>query len=633
MRHLTTNLGGAPVTIYAPRPGTLDAPRIRESIIPPNSLTGLDVESTYMSAKGPWDPNYRLRSVQFGSWDEAVFLRMDDPAQRDMVAELCDPAGGREFTSHTQIDTIALNVVLGIDVTARNLDSHWLSIMSSADDKKGGADLKTQARLHGMPELKNADARLDDLFDSMYRAAHPEHGRRAIKATDLAEFGFNNVDLDHPVFWAYGGLDAISVRRLAERLLEQVAAPVHLLRTERFLSRECTRIRLHGHRVDVEALDDLQPKVQAEVDEVTSIITEHTGGLKPTQTVKLVEWFGQHGADWSEHPRTAASKSHPNGQVTLAKEAGPLLLTYPLDDAGRTVAEAYLRHAKVLDRFRRTQAIRDGMVLHGPNNWRVHPTLLSIGTVTSRMSSTGINFQNFAKKDTAMRGLLLPDEGHVLISCDFDQVEIRGMAALAVETVLIEAIKDGADLHKLTAALLTIERQEAKTVNFLIGYGGQAKRLRAQLNYSRSLAECERIVREYWEKYPRISALNDELRNLVHTVRLISGRQVAVGRYPNGGAAVHANLNRLVQGSCRELLAGAWRRWNRPVWMAIHDELVVQAPEDRSVEYAARLRECMTFDFMGVPITAGVDLLIDDQGVSRWMSGDAAVAYAKGRAA
>jgi DNA polymerase-1 len=609
--------------VYAPRPGTLDR-ELLFRLFPEGGLYGLDVESTYMDARGPWSPGYVLRTVQFGTKHEAVVLNMGDADQWLFAHEMTDPAGGREFTSHSQIDTVALHTVLGADITERNLDTHWLSIMSAPDDTKGGADLKAQCVTHGMPELLRADKALGRVFDRLYREAHPEVGHRAVKVSTLEGWGFNHVSLDDPVFLGYAGLDAIAVRRLADLLVAAVRAPLHLLRTERFLSTEATRVRLRGHRVDVEALDALQEATQTEVTEVSGIVLERSG-LKPTQNVKLVEWFGEHGAHWEGHPLTDG------GKPSLAKEAGIRLLSYPLDDDGRAVAEAFIRHAKVLDRSRKTAAIREGLVKDADGLWRIHPTLLSIGTVTGRMSAAGPNMQNFSKKDPAMRGLFLPEPGHVLMSCDFAQIELRVLAALAGEGQMIGVILGGGDLHQLTADLLGITRQEAKTVNFLIVYGGGGGKLAAQLKYARSEDECREIIRRYWSQYPAISELKESLTALQHEVRLISGRRVPVGRTKDGGSRAYANLNYLIQGSARELLAGAWQmfarrgpEFARMIWMAVHDELVLNVPEDRAAEVAGTIESDMTFDFLGVPVAAEADVLLDRAGDSRWMPGDLA---------
>lgn len=618
MRHFFTKLGGTRVKIVAPRPGTLD-PAVFAAAFPPGGLYGLDIESTFMRAQAFWDPAYEVRTVQVATADEGWVLRMDDEDQLKAVTDLLtDPRV--EFCSHTQTDTLGVLVALDADIRGRNLDTHWLAVMASPDDTPGAADLKGVAVRFGMPELKAADARLDVVFERIYREAHPEIGRKAVKKETLAEYGFNHIDLDDPVFLGYAGLDAIAVRRVAPRLVSATRAPVHLLRRERWLSEQVTDIRVQGLRVDVEALEALEATTAATVEAAASVVAEHTDGLKPTQTAKLIDFWTAQGASWRGHPRS------PKTNVpTLAKENAKRLLTYDMSPEGQAVARAYIEHAGVLDRLRKTHAIRDGMDLHG----YLHPTLYSVGTVTGRMSAAEPNMQNFAKKDRAMRGLFLPRPGHILISCDFAQIELRVLAALAREAVMIEVITGNGDLHQLTADLLGITRQEAKTVNFLIVYGGGGKRLAMQLNYSKSDSECYEIISEYWEKYPAISALRDELCDLEDEVILISGRRVPVGTTKDGGSRSYANLNYKIQGSARELLVGAWYRYAARggpgrVWLPIHDELVVEAREEHAEAACAAVSDSMTFTFRGVPIVAEADPLIDEQGVSRWMPGDLA---------
>jgi DNA polymerase I-like protein with 3'-5' exonuclease and polymerase domains len=151
------------------------------------------------------------------------------------------------------------------------------------------------------------------------------------------------------------------------------------------------------------------------------------------------------------------------------------------------------------------------------------------------------------------------------------------------------------------------------------------------LKYARSEDECREIIRRYWSQYPAISDLKESLTALQHEVRLISGRRVPVGRTKDGGSRAYANLNYLIQGSARELLAGAWQmfarrgpEFARMIWMAVHDELVLNVPEDQADEVALTIEHDMTFDFLGVPVAAEADVLLDRAGDSRWMPGDLA---------
>jgi DNA polymerase family A len=609
-------LGGTPVTIHCPFVGALD-PFDWDAKEMPTGLHGLDVESTGLEPAGVHHPGWRMRTAQFAPTDDVAWVfRMDDPDQVEVArATLADP--GNTFASHMRIDPEAVQVAFGVDVTDRFIDTHVMAIMAAPDAAAGQGSLKPAATRFNMPELEAAEEALTARFDVLYREAHPEIGRRAIKEKMLKKWGFTHIPLDDPDFLLYAGLDAIAARRLVPLLASASEAPAHVLTTERWLSQVAARAVRRGMRVDRDRLAEVIASSDAEAQAATEI-TMDVCGLKPSQGVALQKWWGEHGVDWTTWPDEARTDK---GGPSLAKDNIKLLLRQPLDEAGRLVADAYARYSKVLDRNRRTKEL---LLVMDPDGY-VHPGLSTVGTVTSRMACSAPNMQNFSKKDHVMRGLFLPEERHVLMSCDFAQVELRVVASLAGEQAMIDTILAGGDLHQLTADLLGVTRQEAKTINFLIVYGGGGKVLAKNLGYTRTVAECRQIIRDYWAKYPAIAALNESLKH-ESSVRLISGRLV-----PASQGRGYALMNYLIQGSSRELLVAASRRFSggdplreRMFWMWVHDEIILQVPEEIALEIAAAVSEAMSFDLYGVPIRADADVLIDEDGVSRWMSGDRA---------
>lgn len=615
MRTIRATLGGDPVTIYCPAPGEID-PFDPPTVASPG-LNGLDVESSGLEPSGVHHPDWRCRTAQIAPSDDVAWvLDLEDPDQRFVATEALS-APESTFASHTRMDPEAVAVALGVDISARFIDTHPLAVMAAPDAIAGQGQLKPAADRFSMPELSAAEEALTAVFDRLYREAHPEIGRRAIKDKTLKKWGFTHVPKDNPEYLLYAGLDAIAARRLVPLLTTASRAPEHVLRTERWLSQAATRMVRRGMKVDRERLAEVIASADAESQAATKITME-VCGLRPSQGVKLQAWLGEHGVDWQSWPDEARTDT---GGPSLAKDNVQLLLRQPLDEAGRLVAEAYARYAKVLDRNRRTKELLQVMDPEG----YVHPNLSTVGTVTSRMSCGAPNMQNFAKKDHVMRGLFMPEDAHLFMSCDFAQIELRVVAALAGERAMIDTILAGGDLHQLTADLLGVTRQEAKVINFLIVYGGGAKELAKALGYSRDRAECREIIRTYWARYPAISSLNDYLTPQ-SGVRLISGRWVpaSVGRG-------YALMNYLIQGSSRELLVAAARRFaggdplrERMFWMFIHDEIVLQVPEQMVTEIAEAVSAAMSFDLYGVPIRADADVLIDLDGASRWMSGDRA---------
>lgn len=695
-------LGGQRVTIYAPAlDDDTQLPAFRRAFpAGVKQLIGLDVECTYMDGAGQWSKSWECRTIQLAGDDRTAWvMRCDDFDQMcEVQAVLADPA--KSFTSHTQTDPHAILVALGVDIMGRYVDTHPLSVMNAPDDRKGQADLKSVSTRFGMPELAEADQELtgepcarpcekdhtharvkacartcttahthipscpkdcaedheharssvcakgcrvnhehvrSTVFDDLYRVAHPEIGHRAVAKTDREAFGFDTVPVDEPTFVKYAGLDAIAVRRVSRLTVQELGSrrtPHHLLATEVWLSEQVTRQKARGLLVDTGRLHAMQTATREAV-EATTADLEAICGLRPSQNAKLIAWFGDHiDGGWpDDHPRTES------GAPSLGDKAYHRLRRYGLDADATKALEVYSRFIEVSNQHTLSTQVAAALDPHD----RIHPTIYSVGTITSRMSSAGPNIQNWAKpKDLsdparAQRELILFDEGEVGISCDFNQIEYRVAAALSGEPVLIETIRSGGDLHQLTADRIGITRQHAKTVNFAVLYGTGGAKLAKIMNYAITENEGREIVAAYWDAYPRLKALRDEMMGR-DGVRLYSGRWVPVGRITKGDRAgtetVWALLNYLIQGNCRELLVGAWSTFAglHPdyasfVRFPVHDELIVSCPRDRAEEVSKALVAAMSFDFLGVPtvpLDAEADILLDEDGVSRWMSGDIA---------
>lgn len=605
-------LGGTPVVIHT-----------REAVHPPSGLLGLDVESTYMTDRGQFDPDFRVRTVQIATVDEAWVFDLSNRAERTM-AEACFIDDRVAFCSHTNMDVLAVHREFGIDLTDRNIDTHGLAIMADPD-KFADRDLKSLATAYGMPELAAADG---ELYEWMFSEWIECGGKKNAAKKAIEAFGWDRLAGMGANFWPevftrYAGLDAIACRRLVELLLPVTSAPAELLDRELWLDGATNRIQIRGMRVDV-------PRLSAALDEVRNI-TE--GSKKAAEAVtggvningpKVKDWFAEHGADWSTWPG-ARTKTGPS----FAKENLALVGDYPLDDGARSVLFHMKEHAKHLDLLRKTEQIADRMVEE-----RIHPNINPRGaTTTARMSSSGPNVQNFSKKDARHRGLFLPDPGHELWTIDFAQVELRVVAALAREEKMIETILSGGDLHQLTvdelaAAGVTITRQQAKVVNFLIVYGGGKQALHDQTGIP--IEEAGTIINAWRERYKAISVLAQYLGTKRDGIRTISNRWLPATKDEHGNIRAYANINYAVQSAARELLVDAWWRFEEEfghrgiVWLPIHDELVLQVPEGEAETIIPDAERAMTMEFRGVPITAEAIKLVDEEGISRWMPGDIA---------
>ena len=306
--------------------------------------------------------------------------------------------------------------------------------------------------------------------------------------------------------------------------------------------------------------------------------------------------------------------------------------------------------ADLLRRYRaaakRTTTYGEAWLAKHVGGGTVLPSWHQLGTSTGRMSCSGPNLQQIPR-GAAYRACVRARPGHVLIKADYSQIELRAAAVIANDEVMIEAFKTGQDLHALTASALLgkpvenvekHDRQLAKAINFglLFGMGWKTLRTYARSNYGVEMTDEQAMAYRdtFLDTYPGISKWHRRvelrLRNVDrgkhHFDTLTRGgrrRVVAAMKrsktneaYPNK----HEALNAPVQGTAADGMKAAisllWERRSecpnvRPV-LFVHDEIVVEAPEDRSGQAAEWLKRCMT-DSMApliAPVPVGVEATV-----------------------
>ncbi len=619
------NPHGIECVIDAYAPGAFNLAQFRADF-PRGGLYGLDTETTALDPRLKyWHPDFRARLVQVATEGYACVLNLADPDQREASRDLLAD-GTTLFASHSSMDVLTVHRVFGIDISDRNTDTLILGKMASPDVALGGADLKTLATRYGMPGLEAAEASLEARFgelwgehvDSLRAAAKAE--KRSTKGLPTKAWGpeakawaWANIPADDPAYLAYAGLDAVVARRLVKLLIPATGAPEPLIRSELWMAGAAARLQIRGYRVDRERLTD-QHAVAAAATESANAKVKACTGLDSGQTVKMVAWLGSTGGvNWTAHKHRTKT-----GAPSLAGKALSSLLNQPgLTDVGMSA----VKHLVEVQQHADTLTKLEGVIAALDERGRVHSALNTLEAVTARMSSSGPNMQNFS---AGLRGVFIPEEGHVFISGDFDQVELRVAAGLADEPVMKEAILRGDDLHQLTADAIGQPRKVGKTTNFLVVYGGGAAGLASQADIPYELAR--EVLDRFWSTYRRIAEYNEALKTIRTNIRTFSHRRIPVPvNAKTGEFRSYANLNYMIQSSARDLLARAWWELARVhgkeswVWMLFHDEFVLQVREEEAEEACALLQRCMTMDFMGVPITATAKVLRDEQGVSRWL--------------
>jgi len=241
-----------------------------------------------------------------------------------------------------------------------------------------------------------------------------------------------------------------------------------------------------------------------------------------------------------------------------------------------------------------------------PETHRVHTNYAQAVAVTGRLASTDPNLQNIpirTPEGRRVREAFIAPPGHVILSADYSQIELRIMADISGDASLLKAFADGMDVHRATAAevfgtepaaVTSEQRRYAKTINFGLIYGMGAFGLASSLGIERSAATS--YIERYFARYPSVKAYMDETRASAKDkgyVETLFGRRIYLpeingGSGPRRAGAERQAINAPMQGTAADLIKLAMvavqnallaeRRATKLV-MQVHDELVLEVPE------------------------------------------------------
>jgi DNA polymerase-1 len=293
-------------------------------------------------------------------------------------------------------------------------------------------------------------------------------------------------------------------------------------------------------------------------------------------------------------------------------------------DVLETLAEEHPIARKVLD-YRQLTKLKSTYVdalpvLINPATGRVHTTFGQTGTATGRLSSTNPNLQNIPIRTELGRGIraaFIAEPGHVLLTADYSQIELRLLAHFSRDPLLVEAYRRGDDIHTLTASqvfgvpplMVTPDhRRQAKVVNFGIVYGLSAFGLSQQLGIEPS--EAKQFIAAYFEKYSGVRAFIDQtLEEARHDLRVktLHGRirpipDINSKNANQRGFAERTAVNTPLQGTAADLIKVAMigidgaleeRGLRSRMTLQVHDELVFEVPEKEVETMQSLVREQM----------------------------------------
>jgi DNA polymerase-1 len=288
------------------------------------------------------------------------------------------------------------------------------------------------------------------------------------------------------------------------------------------------------------------------------------------------------------------------------------------------LAEEHPIARKVLD-YRQLTKLKSTYVdtlpaLINPQTKRVHTTFGQTGTATGRLSSANPNLQNIPIRTELGRGIraaFIAEPGHVLLTADYSQIELRLLAHFSHDPLLVEAYRRGDDVHTLTASqvfgvpplMVTPDhRRQAKVVNFGIVYGLSPFGLSQNLGIEP--AEAKLFIANYFEKYKGVRAFIDKTLEEARRdlkVKTLHGRirpipDINSKNFTQRGFAERTAVNTPLQGTAADLIKVAMIRIDAALQerglksrmtLQVHDELVFEVPEKEVETMQSLVREQM----------------------------------------
>jgi DNA polymerase I len=500
---------------------------------------------------------------------------------------------------------------------------------------------------------------MDTLLADYLRDANAKHG---LEAMALREFGFSPTGYTDlvpkgqtfasvPIAAAalYCGMDVHLTWRLGRLLREQLEAmgprllPL-LAQVELPLEPVLAQMEATGIRIDTAYLAELSAELGEQLHRLDGEAKAAAGVdfnlASPKQLGELL--FDTLGLDRKKSRKTKTGWS--TDAAVLEK----------LED-DHAVVPLVLEH-RTLSKLKSTYVDALPLLVEAETG-RVHTDFNQAVTATGRLSSSNPNLQNIpirTEYSRRIRKAFLPQEGWHLISADYSQIELRILTHLSGEEVLVEAFRNGDDVHALTARLLldttevsAAERRLGKTINFGVIYGMGSQRLARETELSPS--QAKEFLGKYKQRYPKVFAfleLQERLALSQGYVETILGRRRPfpfdrnglgrlLGKDPfeidlevarRGGMEaqqLRAAANAPIQGSSADIIKLAMVTLQRTLeqqalparlLLQVHDELVLEAAPEAREQVIATVKATME-----QAIQLSVPLVVDTGWGPNWM--------------
>lgn len=377
-------------------------------------------------------------------------------------------------------------------------------------------------------------------------------------------------------------------------------------------------MEIRGVKVDRDALCAYSKKLQVRIEELHTAIIGYAGKEfninSPKQLGQIL--FEDMGLSGGKKTKTGYSTSvDVLEKIKNAHPVIPDILEY-----------------RQLTKLNSTYA--EGLVNYISEDGRIHGKFNQTITATGRISSTDPNLQNIPMRmelGRLIRKAFIPEEGYIFIDADYSQIELRVLAHLSDDKIMQKAFSDNVDIHATTASevfdvpleeVTSLQRRNAKAVNFGIVYGISAFGLSEDLNISRK--EAADYIDKYFKTYKNIKDYLDQQVETAKTegyIRTMFGRirpvpELSSSNFMQRSFGERVAMNSPIQGTAADIIKIAMVRVNMELKkrsmksrliLQIHDELLIETAVEEADTVAAIVKEQMMHAAnLSIPLEIGI---------------------------
>jgi len=569
-----------------------------------DEIWAADTETTGLNQ---YKADFRVRIVQVGIRDKAWILRPEWHAQA--IADLTGQDGRETWWHNWVYDGLSMEESLGLDFdntfTGANDTETGFRLIDPRPVMKGGSGHKLEQL---MTEYLGVSSKKDA------RGHILEECKRLFGRECDANNMWRKIPVDNEAYNIYAGQDVFGTARLAAVAKEKLRE----LQLEKFYAYErplgwrLAQMQRDGilfddewaSKVEIE-YDDIAEAFEKELAEKWGIVKGKTAKSYANSAASLIETFETFNVSWNKF---SDKTNRPSLDKSVIKE----LINFGTNDEIKGLAKAVFEAKRNHHYAGYIRQMRNELGADG----RIHPNIRPMQAATHRMSISNPPIQQFPRDDPRVRGALIADDGEVIITADYAQVEFRVAAAISQDPVLIRKIINGEDLHEVTATALfgspfnKGQRQAAKPIGFGRLYLGGAKGIYTQMSesdttgYMPTMTQVQRAIkafdRSYRTYYKYAIGLKDNAEKTGGVLYTATGRRLIV-------SPAYAAANYAIQSVARDLFAAGinkahQRGLGQYIRLVVHDEIVASVPEEHALEIGAQLADAMSTVFKGVPI-------------------------------